>query len=106
MVTNIFNTKYAKPLSIFMIAVYVFIPIILLFLPKTYFDNGITTCPSRLLFDINCLGCGMTRACMRIIHFDFVGAWEFNKFSFIIFPYFGYIWCQTIINLTKIIIKK
>ncbi|TAG54949.1 MAG: DUF2752 domain-containing protein [Cytophagales bacterium] len=96
-----FNIKYAKPLSFILIAVYILIPIVLLYLPKTNFDDGIITCPSKILFGLNCLGCGMTRACMRIIHFDFMGAWKYNKFSFLIFPYFGYIWVQTIINLIK-----
>jgi Protein of unknown function (DUF2752) len=64
----------------------VIFPTILLILPKTFFDHGPTFCVYTLITGINCLGCGLTRACMRLIHFDFVGAWEFNKLSFIVFP--------------------
>jgi hypothetical protein len=33
-----------------------------------------------------CLGCGMTRATMSMIKFDFERAWHFNKLSFIVIP--------------------
>ena len=66
------------------------LPILLFMLPKTYFDQGPTTCVYTLLTGVSCMGCGMTRACMRLIHFDIKGAWEFNKFSIIVFPSFAY----------------
>jgi hypothetical protein len=33
-----------------------------------------------------CLGCGMTRATMSMMQFDFERAWHFNKLSFIVMP--------------------
>ncbi len=33
-----------------------------------------------------CLGCGMTRATMSMIKFDFERAWHFNKLSFVVIP--------------------
>ena len=30
------------------------------------------------------------KAIMHLLHFDFAGAWDFNKLSFIVFPMMGY----------------
>ncbi|MGL4598683.1 MAG: DUF2752 domain-containing protein, partial [Bacteroidia bacterium] len=54
-------------------------PIVLILLPSNYFDTGESICPSVLLFDKECPGCGMTRATMHILHLDCKAAWEFNK---------------------------
>lgn len=78
--------KYPRILRLtFGIAMIVF-PLILILLPKTYFDHGPSLCIYTILTGTNCLGCGMTRACMRLIHLDFSDAWEYNKMSFIAFP--------------------
>jgi len=57
-------------------------PFFLLFLPVDYFDSGESICPSKRFFDIECLGCGLTRGVMHLLHMDFVGAWEFNFLSY------------------------
>jgi hypothetical protein len=61
-------------------------PIVLLFLPATFFDSGDTICFSVLFFDQECYACGMTRAIQHLIHFDFVKAISFNKLSILVFP--------------------
>ncbi len=61
-------------------------PFFLLFLPSNYFDNGESICLSVYLFDLQCLGCGLTRGVMHLIHLDFKEAWGFNKLSFLIMP--------------------
>jgi hypothetical protein len=61
-------------------------PFLLVFLPANYFDKGESICLSVYLFDIQCLGCGLTRAVMHLIHLDFTEAWNYNKISFIILP--------------------
>ncbi len=78
--------KKNRIISLGIIAALILLPIILFILPKTQFDNGPTMCLFTLITGSNCLGCGMTRACMRLIHLDFYGAWEYNKMSFIVFP--------------------
>ena len=69
-------------------------PITLLLLPKTYFNTGTPLCPSMLFLGKECPGCGMTRACMHLIHFDFAEAFSFNMFSFIVFPIFAFVWAK------------
>ena len=70
------------------------VPIVLLLLPATFFDNGRAICPSVLLLDLECPGCGITRACMHLIHFDFEGAFDYNMLSFIVFPILAYHWAK------------
>ncbi|MBM3185159.1 MAG: DUF2752 domain-containing protein [Bacteroidetes bacterium] len=78
-------------------------PFILIFLPANYFDSGQSICLSIRLFNLECLGCGLTRAIMHLIHFDINAAWNYNKLSFIIFPILVLFW----INLFgKLIGKK
>jgi hypothetical protein len=65
---------------------YLLAPILLLWLPADYFDEGIPLCFSRIFFNVECLGCGMTRAIMHLIHLDFERAWAYNPLCVIVFP--------------------
>lgn len=69
------------------ISILVIFPFILLLLPKTVFNNGnYTICILKLITGEDCMGCGMTRACMHLIHLDFKAAAYFNKISFVVLP--------------------
>jgi Protein of unknown function (DUF2752) len=74
---------------------WVAVPVILLVLPPDFFDeDGIVMCPSRLLFGIECLGCGMTRASMHLIHFDVESALFYNGLSLIVTPLLAFFWAK------------
>jgi len=91
-----------KNIHIYCILAFMLIlPLALLLLPKSYFDHGPTLCLFTLLTGSNCPGCGMTRACMRLIHLDFRGAWEFNKMSFVVFPTLVYIYIRYFVSKIK-----
>lgn len=79
----------------------IMIPAFFLILPKTYFDTGTPLCLSVLLLHKTCLGCGLTRAMMYIIHFDFKGAWELNKLSPFVFVAIGFYWTKYVIQTLK-----
>lgn len=68
------------------------LPVVLLALPASFFDNGQSFCLSVLLFDRQCYGCGMARAIQHLIHFDFEAACEYNKISFIVLPALIVLW--------------
>ncbi|MBX0335104.1 DUF2752 domain-containing protein [Pontibacter sp. HSC-14F20] len=72
------------------------LPLALLFLPTTFFDEGQSVCLSVLLADTTCYGCGMTRAIMHLIHFNLEAALTFNKLSLIVLPLLIYVWGQSI----------
>jgi hypothetical protein len=76
------------------IFIIVVVPIVLLILPANFFDNGRSICLSQLLFNFECYGCGMSRACMHLIHFDFEEAYAYNMLSFIVFPLLAIVWVQ------------
>lgn len=77
---------FSKTLYRIYLTILLIIPIILLILPASYFDEGQSICLSVLLFEKNCYACGMTRAIQHLIHLDFSTALEFNKLSFIVLP--------------------
>jgi len=76
-------------------------PVTLFLLPYDYFDKGSVKCLSQTILDLECWGCGMTHACMRIIHFRFEEAWEFNKLSFIVFPILCYLYSKELFDTVK-----
>ena len=79
----------------------VLLPIVLLILPGNYFDDKQSMCFSMLLFDVNCYGCGLTRACQHLIHFQFEDAYAYNVLSFIAFPMLAIVWVQWFLKELK-----
>lgn len=68
------------------------VPLVLLALPADFFDTGQSICLSVLLAGMECYACGMTRAGMHLIHFDFEQAWMYNKIIYVAFPIIAYLW--------------
>ncbi|MBK7008635.1 MAG: DUF2752 domain-containing protein [Saprospiraceae bacterium] len=69
-------------------------PFILMLLPADFFDNGTTVCISQSLAGVECYGCGLTRATMHLLHFDFLTAWHFNKLVYIVTPLLFLFWLK------------
>lgn len=47
-------------------------------------EVSLIPCLFHLVTDVPCPGCGMTRACLAIIHGQFGDAWHYQPFSFLI----------------------
>lgn len=45
-------------------------------------------CPTKMLLGISCPGCGMTRACLAVLRFDFKDAFFYHPL-FILVPFMG-----------------
>jgi hypothetical protein len=43
-------------------------------------------CFFSYVFDIHCPGCGLTRAFIEILRFNFISAWIYNPLIYIIIP--------------------
>ena len=95
-VTMIFKNKCTRIIAIIILFS---VPIILFILPADYFDNGQSICASVLLFDIECYGCGMTRAVMHLIHLEFTKAIEYNKLVILVFPLLTLLWLKMVFYL-------
>ncbi|OYQ41582.1 hypothetical protein CHU92_04295 [Flavobacterium cyanobacteriorum] len=71
-------------------------PFVLLLLPADFFDKGESICLSKMIAGVECYACGMTRAIMHFIHFEFKEAWAFNKLSFIVVPLLFPLWLKAV----------
>jgi len=78
-------------------------PLVLFLLPADFFDNGESVCLSVQLFDMQCYGCGMTRAIQHLIHFDFHEASVYNKLSFVVVFVLLVVWVQEIRRALRLI---
>lgn len=77
-------------------------PMILWVLPSGSFDNSsVVLCPSRLFFDIECWGCGMTRAIMHMHHLDVESAVYYNTGSLLVYPALFLVWLSWTIKAAK-----
>ncbi|MBI1224900.1 MAG: DUF2752 domain-containing protein [Bacteroidetes bacterium] len=78
------------------------VPIVLWALPASFFDNtGVTLCASKLLFNMECMGCGMTRAVMHIHHLEFGKAMKFNRGVVVAYPALVGLWVYWLKNALK-----
>lgn len=69
-------------------------PVVLWVLPADFFDEGsVILCPSRLFFNVECLGCGMTRAVMHMHHLEIEDAIYYNAGVAVVFPALVAVWC-------------
>lgn len=82
---------------------YIVVPVVLWVLPATYFDSGDSVCLSVVLLDMECYGCGMTSACMHLIHGNFEMAYAYNALSFLVFPICAFLWGAEMLATFKII---
>jgi hypothetical protein len=74
-------------------------PFVLLILPSDFFDKGDSICLSKMLAGVECYACGLTKATMHFIHFQFTDAWNYNKLSFIVVPLLFPLWLKAFYEL-------
>jgi hypothetical protein len=83
------------------LALAVLFPLTLIILPANFFDTGESICLSKLLLNVECYACGMTRACMHLIHLDIAGAYYYNTLSFAVLPIISIMWLSWAIKNWK-----
>lgn len=95
--------KYDKALNSIWLILLILTPLALWILPGDFFDSedGLILCPSRALFNFECLGCGMTRAVMHFHHFQFDDAIYFNRGSFLVYPALVAVWVMWTVKAWK-----
>ena len=65
------------------VALYLFIA---LFLKIEFSIDILVPCLWKTIFHFNCPGCGLTHALIKLIAFDFYGAFKVNPLIFIVLP--------------------
>lgn len=98
--------KHYSKAQLVQIVIWLSIPTILLLLPADYFDSGKSMCISKLLLDMECYGCGITRAFQHFLHLDFAVAYQYNKLIVIVFPLLALLWLKQLLAQFGIVILK
>ena len=70
-------------------------------IPVKFIEDGESICVYKRLFNVECWGCGTTRAFFNIIHFNFKKAYEFNRLSPITFSLCVFIYIKSFIRIIK-----
>jgi hypothetical protein len=74
------------------------IPVLLYLIPLEWLKSQHSVCIYKNITGNECYGCGMTRAIISAMHFQFKNAFYFNKLFIIVFPLLIYIWAKTLLN--------
>ncbi len=60
------------------------------------------TCIFKFLFDVSCPGCGITRACLSALRFDFRAAFDYNPMFWAVPVLYLYFLCDGTVFKNKI----
>lgn len=73
------------------------VPVVLYFIPLDWLKDQHSICLYKNITGNECIGCGMTRAILSVIHFQFENAFYFNKLIIVVFPLLVYIWSKNVL---------
>jgi hypothetical protein len=74
-------------------------PVILFFIHLGWLKDQHSICLFKNITGHECFGCGMTRAILSAIHFQFAEAVHYNKLFEVVLPILIYFWTKNILNL-------
>ncbi|MBQ2807845.1 MAG: DUF2752 domain-containing protein [Bacteroidaceae bacterium] len=77
------------------------LPVVLYSIPTNGIFNGETTCLFSRFLDIECWGCGITRAFFSLLYGKFIQAWEYNPLIVPLFPLLIWMWGKEVWKALK-----
>jgi len=96
---NISPKRRRKIFNILSFSVILVLPILLYLVPLDWLNKQHTICLFKNIFGIDCYGCGITRAILSGLHFNFEDAINYNNMVVIVLPLLIYIWIRTTMSL-------
>jgi len=76
-------------------------PVILWILPADFFDRGPTICPFKRFLDLECPGCGLTRATQHFLHGEWEVALDYNPLVVVVVPILAVVWVVQLVALIR-----
>jgi hypothetical protein len=73
-------------------------PVMLRLLPLEWIKNQNSICLIKNITGHECWGCGMTRAVLSAINFEFTDALTYNKLVIIVLPILFWIWAKYLVE--------
>lgn len=70
-------------------------------LPTEWLDSGSSLCLFKNLFEIKCLGCGMTRALSMILKGNLAAALSYNELVLIVFPLLFLVLLSDVVSILR-----
>ena len=77
-------------------------PVALFFVPVKWLEVQHSICIFNNITGNECYGCGMTRALLSALHFQFIEAFNYNPLFIIVLPLLIFIWLKTVLRYFKI----
>lgn len=74
-------------------------PVALYLVPLNWIKHQHTICLYKNITGHNCYGCGMTRAVLSALHFQYENAFNYNKLVIVVFPLLIFIWVKTVVKI-------
>lgn len=93
------NWSRNRCIIFFKIAGVVAIPAVLFFIPLGWLSAQPSICIYKCITGHECFGCGITRAVLLVLHFQYNRALELNKLIIIVFPILSMVWIKNTIKM-------
>lgn len=75
------------------------LPLALYFIPReSFFEHTHTLCLVHNLTGEECWGCGMSRALLSVMYFDFEAAWNYHRGVVVVAPILVWLWMKWIVK--------
>lgn len=74
------------------------IPVLLWLIPLKEVSQLQSTCIFKNITEFGCYGCGITRAVISAIQFQWSDAYEYNQLIVIVFPLLSFVWIRYLVK--------
>ena len=95
--------KFKNALQIGKLGALLVLPFLLSMVSLDEWDGKRSICLIKNLFGIECYGCGITKAIIASVQFDFIRAFNYNKLIIIVMPLIVYLAVKEVVKSVKVL---